>query len=63
VMVTASDEDGWTSLGAVGKLMRKQQPDFYPRNWGYAKLSDLLSATDLFLLETLPTGGIQVQSK
>lgn len=60
---TASDEDGWANLSAVGVLMRKQQPDFDSRNWGYAKLSDLVSATDLFVLETLPTGGMKVQNK
>ena len=54
VIATATDEDGWASLGAVGKLMRKQQPDFNSRNWGYAKLSDLLTATDLFVIETSP---------
>jgi uncharacterized LabA/DUF88 family protein len=63
VITTAADEDGWASLGAVGKLMRKQQPDFDSRNWGYAKLSDLLTTTDLFVLETLSTGVIRVQNK
>lgn len=54
--------DGWANLSAVGILMRKQQPDFDSRNWGYAKLSDLVGATDLFVLETLPTGGMKVQN-
>jgi hypothetical protein len=62
-VTTASGEDGWANLSAVGQLMRKQQPDFDPRNWGYAKLSDLIRATELFLVETRPAGGIQVQSK
>ncbi|WP_137845441.1 NYN domain-containing protein [Microbacterium sp. 2FI] len=60
---TASGEDGWANLSAVGQLMRKQQPDFDPRNWGYAKLSDLVRATELFVIEPRPTGGLQVQSK
>lgn len=62
-IITASDEDGWANLSAVGLLMRKQQPDFDSRNWGYAKLSDLVGATDLFVLETLPTGGMKVQNR
>ena len=62
-VTTASGEDGWANLSAVGQLMRKQQPDFDPRNWGYAKLSDLIRATELFLVETRPAGGLQVQSK
>lgn len=43
--------------------MRKQQPDFDPRNWGYAKLSDLVRAIGLFDVEPRPTGGLQVRSK
>lgn len=50
-VTTASGEDGWANLSAVGVLMRKQHPDFDSRNWGYAKLSDLVRATELFLIE------------
>lgn len=60
---TASGEDGWANLSAVSSLMRKQQPDFDPRNWGYAKLSDLVRAIGLFDVEPRPTGGLQVRSK
>lgn len=47
----ASDDDGWASLGYVGTLITKQQPDFDSRSYGYAKLSDLMAATTLFDLE------------
>lgn len=43
-----SDEDGWASLGAIGSTITKQAPDFDPRNYGYGKLSDLVSAIGLF---------------
>ena len=59
---TASDDDGWANLGAVGQLMRKQQPDFDSRNWGYAKLSDLVKAIGLFTVATKP-GGMRLQLK
>ncbi|MCW3493877.1 NYN domain-containing protein [Microbacterium sp. SSM24] len=59
---TASGEDGWANLSAVGGLMRKQQPDFDPRNWGYAKLSDLVRATEAFTVEPRPAGGLQVRN-
>ncbi|WP_136709569.1 NYN domain-containing protein [Agromyces sp. H66] len=62
-VTTASGEDGWANLSAVGVLMRKQHPDFDPRNWGYAKLSDLVRATELFLIEQRPTGGLRVQHR
>lgn len=60
---TASGEDGWANLSAVGSLMRKQQPDFDSRNWGYAKLSDLVRATELFMVEPRPGGGLQVKGR
>jgi len=62
-VTTASGEDGWANLATVGQLMRNQQPDFDSRNWGYAKLSDLVRAAELFLIETRPAGGLQVQNK
>lgn len=60
---TASGEDGWATLSAVGQLMRKQHPDFDPRNWGYPKLSELVRATELFVVETLPTGGVRLRAR
>lgn len=44
----ASDDDGWAQLGSVGHIITKQHPDFDSRNYGYAKLSDLITATTLF---------------
>ena len=52
----ASDDDGWAALGYVGTLITKQQPDFDSRNYGYAKLSDLMAATSLFDLERRSAG-------
>lgn len=47
----ASDDDGWAPLGVVGQIILKQNPDFDPRTYGHAKLSELLSATGLFDLQ------------
>ena len=44
----ASDDDGWASLASVGSIVTKQHPDFDSRNYGYGKLSDLITATTLF---------------
>lgn len=60
---SASGEEGWATLSAVGLLMRKQQPDFDSRNWGYAKLSELVRATELFVVETPAGGGARVRMK
>ena len=47
----ASDETGWANLGPVGANIIKQAPDFDPRNYGYKKLSDLVTAIDFFKTE------------
>jgi hypothetical protein len=44
----ASDDNGWANLGAVGSTVRNQSPEFDPRNWGFAKLGDLVAAIGLF---------------
>lgn len=62
-VATASGDDGWADLAAVGSLMRTQKPGFASRNWGYAKLSDLVRATELFVVEPRPTGGPRVRDK
>lgn len=43
----AQDEDGWARLGPVGSHFNNQSP-FDHRTYGYAKLSDLFTAIDLF---------------
>ncbi len=43
----AADEEGWARVGTVGNHISNQS-SFDPRNYGYAKLSRLLEATDLF---------------
>jgi uncharacterized LabA/DUF88 family protein len=47
----ASGEDGAANLGAVGSIIVKQEPEFDPRNFGYARLSDLVEAIGLFTLD------------
>ncbi|GMV54834.1 MAG: hypothetical protein AMXMBFR6_06390 [Betaproteobacteria bacterium] len=48
---TASDETGWAQLGAVGNYLSRTANDFDPRNYGYAKLSELIAAIGLFDVE------------
>ena len=45
----ASGDDGWATLGMVGHVLVKRMPDFDPRNYGYKKLSDLV--TDVASME------------
>lgn len=39
-----ADENGWAYLGDVGNLILKKQPDFDPRNYGYAKLTPFIKS-------------------
>jgi hypothetical protein len=41
-----ADENGWAYLGDVGNLILKKQPDFDPRNYGFAKLTPLIRSLD-----------------
>ena len=52
----ASDESGWAHLASVGSNIAKQSPEFDPRNYGYAKLGDLVAATKLFDIEERQVG-------
>ena len=47
----SSDEDGWADLGAVGSHIAKQLPEFDPRNYGFARLSELVAASGLADME------------
>lgn len=53
---SSSDESGWAHLGAVGSNVAKQSSEFDPRNYGYGKLGELVSATKLFDIEERKTG-------
>lgn len=55
----SSDDSGWAHLGAVGSNIAKQAPEFDPRNYGYGKLGELVSATKLFQIEKRAVGGGQ----
>jgi uncharacterized LabA/DUF88 family protein len=52
----SSDESGWAHLASVGSNIAKQSPDFDSRNYGYAKLGDLVKATKLFDIEQRKIG-------
>ena len=44
-VTASSDEDGRANLARVGTHLAKQSSDFDARNYGFARLSDLCSAT------------------
>jgi uncharacterized LabA/DUF88 family protein len=52
----SSDESGWAHLAPVGSNIAKNSPEFDPRNYGYRKLGELVSATKLFNIEERQIG-------
>ncbi len=43
----SADDSGWANLSAVGSHLSKQSPDFDARNYGFARLSDLVAASGM----------------
>ena len=52
----SSDESGWACLAAVGSNIANQVSEFDPRNYGYKKLGELMSATNIFQIEERTVG-------
>ncbi len=50
-----ADEDGWAFLGEIGNIILKKEPSFDARNYGYAKLTPLIEATELFEIDRRDT--------
>lgn len=46
-----ADDDGWAFLGDVGSLLQKKQPNFDSRNYGFHKLTPLISSIKNFEVE------------
>ena len=49
------DENGWAFLGDIGNLLLKKQPNFDPRNYGFAKLTPLLKSLPQFEIDKRDT--------
>jgi uncharacterized LabA/DUF88 family protein len=47
----SADDSGWADLGPVGRNVANRSPEFDPRNYGFAKLGELIRATGLFEME------------
>jgi hypothetical protein len=44
----SADDSGWAYLGNVGQYVANRSPEFDSRNYGYAKLGNLVRAIGLF---------------
>ncbi|MGZ3932267.1 MAG: NYN domain-containing protein [Bacteroidia bacterium] len=50
-----ADEEGWAFLGDLGNLLLKKQPNFDPRNYGFAKLYALIKNTGKYEVDERET--------
>ena len=50
-----ADDDGFAFLGELGNLLLKKQPDFDPRNYGFAKLTPLIKSIPRFEIDVRQT--------
>lgn len=46
-----ADDDGWARISSSGGLIKRQYPDFDSRTYGYATLTKLIEATELFEID------------
>ena len=53
---SVGDEEGWAHLGGIGSLLSTWMPDFDARNYGFKKLSELVTKSGWFEIRP-PTGG------
>lgn len=63
IITETSDEDGWAFLGEVGKRLNKRYPDFDTRNYGYSKLTPLISSLTQFEIQSRKTSNRSVTHK
>ncbi|MDB5472870.1 MAG: hypothetical protein JWP99_173 [Devosia sp.] len=59
----SADEDGHANLGQVGSHLAKQSPDFDARNFGFARLSDLATASGILDVTRGPGQSVVVKLK
>lgn len=53
-----ADAKGWAHLAVCGSLIKRQYPDFSPKNYGFANLTNLIEETDLFDIQRRRGGGV-----
>ncbi|MFA5123553.1 NYN domain-containing protein [Zavarzinia sp.] len=55
-------DDGWVTLGALGKQLANLAPDFDPRSFGFRKLSDLVRSLPGFEVGETEAGQLRLRA-
>jgi len=61
--ILPTEDDGWTSLGSVGRRIANLFPDFDTRTYGCSKLGDLVRKTGAFDVEKSAGGHERIKAK
>ena len=48
VVEDTADDSGWSYLTHISQTLANRHPDFDPRNYGYSKMMDLITAINMF---------------
>ena len=63
IVTEISDEDGWVYMGDVGNMLNKRYPEFDTRNYGYTKLTPLVSSLKAFDIMSRRTSNPHITHK
>lgn len=63
IIIENSDEDGWAFLGEIGSILSKRMPDFDTRNYGFQKLTPLVSSLKMFEIQSRKTSNPNISHK
>lgn len=63
IITEISDEDGWAYMGDVGNMLSRRHPDFDTRNYGFSKLTPLLSSLKGFEVRSQKTSNPHITHK
>jgi len=63
VITQMESEDGWVTLGEVGRQLANLASDFDPRTYGFRKLSDLVRKTNSFEIDESKGRSMRIRVK
>lgn len=63
IIIDISDDEGWANMSSLGNMLSKRFPDFDVRNYGYSKLTPLISSLDDFEIKSVQSKDSHVVHK
>lgn len=63
IIAENSDDDGWVFMGEIGNILSKRMPEFDTRNYGYPKLTPLISSFKNFEVQSRKTPNPNITHK